>query len=514
MVGIDQKRIAKNTLMLYIRMGVVMLVNLYASRVILAAIGKVDFGIYGAVGSIVQMCSCLSATMSTACQRFYSFEIGRGNFDRLRRCFSQTIIVFIVIALTVVLFSESAGIWFLENKMKLAGRVYAAHYVFQLSIVSFIFQIMRIPYMGMVIAKEKMKVFAYISVFEALGSLTISFLLKYSHHDRLILYAWLMLTVQIMTTLAFYLYCRIFYVECRVSLKYDRTIFRQIFAFTGWEMIGSLAGVFKTYGVNLLLINPFFGPVMNAARDVANKVYSTILQLQTNFFMAVKPQLIKSYADGKVDDMIALMCQSLRLTYYLLLVVAIPILVETPMILDIWLEDVPEYAPLFARLLIVNGLIDTFSNPLASAIQATGRNKWYQICMGSTLLAIVPIGYAGLKWLDWNVEAVFYVSIALSIIAQWVRVCFVKRQVGLDVTLFLRNVVSVILMVTAVGFFVPLLVKSCVCMANRYVQSLLIMALSIVWAIVVVYVIGITESERKKINLYIERVLEFVICRR
>lgn len=280
-------------------------------------------------------------------------------------------------------------------------------------------------------------------------------------------------------------------------------MFRQVFSFTGWEMIGSLAGVCKTYGVNLLLLNPFFGPVINAARDVANKVYSTILQLQTNFFMAVKPQLIKSYADGKVDDMIALMCQSLRLTYYLLLVVAIPILVETPMILDIWLEDVPEYAPLFARLLIVNGLIDTFSNPLASAIQATGRNKWYQICMGSTLLAIVPIGYAGFKWLDWNAEAVFYVSIVLSVAAQCVRVYFVRKQVGLEVPAFLRNVVAVILLVTIVSLSLPLLVTSCLCMTDQLLQSLIVVAMSIVWTAIVVYTIGITRTEREHIIKYI-----------
>ncbi len=500
--------------MLYIRMGVVMLVNLYASRVILAALGKVDFGIYGAVGSIVQMCSFLSATMSTACQRFYSFEIGRGDFDRLRRCFSQTIIVFIVIALTVVLLSESAGMWFLENKMKLAGRVYAAHYVFQLSIVSFIFQIMRVPYMGMVIAREKMKVFAYISVFEAFGSLAISLLLSHSHNDKLILYAWLMLVVQVMTSLAFYLYCRIFYAECRVSIKYDRTIFRQVFSFTGWEMIGSLAGVCKTYGVNLLLLNPFFGPVVNAARDVANRVYNTIVQLQSNFFMAVKPQLIKSYADGRTEDMIGLMCQSLRLTYYMLLIVALPILIETPAVLDIWLKEVPEYAVVFARLLIVNGMIDTFTNPLASAIQATGRNKWYQICMGSTLLAIVPVGYVGYKWLNWDVEIVFYVSIILSMVAQFERVYFVRKLVGLDVRMFVREVVSVILLVTSVCVTLPLLVKWLFEMSDGLLSAIIVMTVSMIWTALVVYFIGITGSERKYVNGFVKKYIGFVICRR
>lgn len=510
---IDQKRIASNTLMLYIRMGLVMIVNFYASRVILDSLGEVDFGLYGSVGSIVQMFSFLSSTMATACQRFYSIEIGHGDSDRLRRCFGQTIVVFFIIAATVVLLSETVGLWFLENKMKLAGRVYAAHCVFHISIISFIFQIMRVPYMGMVIASEKMKVFAYISVFEALGTLTISLLLSHSDTDRLILYALLMLAVQIVTSLAFYLYCRLSYTECRVSVKRDRAMFAQVFSFTGWEMIGTLAGVCKTYGVNLLLLNPFFGPIMNAARDVANKVYSTIVQLQGNFFMAVKPQLIKSYATDNVSDMLTLLCQSMRLTYYLLLIVAVPILVETPVVLEIWLKDVPEYAPLFARLLIVNGLIDTFSNPLASAIQATGKNKWYQICMGSTLLAIVPIGYVGLKWLDWNAESVFYVSIVLSVAAQFVRVHFVKRQLGLDVKMFLREVVAVIIAVTLVSLALPLLLKCGLGNGGQIIRAVVIMLVSIIWTAMVVYFFGITRSERKHIKGYLKKLQLFVICR-
>lgn len=505
---IDQKRIAKNTLMLYIRMVFVMVVNFYASRVVLVALGEVDYGIYDSVSCIVQMFTFLSATMSSACQRFYSYEIGRDDSDTLRRCFSQTLLVFVLIALVVILLSESVGMWFLENKMRLAGRDYAAHYVFQISIVSFIFQIMRIPYMGMVVAKEKMKVFAYISLFEAMGTLTMSFLLSHSNCDRLVLYAWLMLAIQILTSSAFYLYCRIFYAECRVSLKYDGTIFKRIFSFTSWEVIGALAIACKTYGVNMLLLNPFFGPVINAARGVANRVYNTIIQLQSNFFMAVKPQIIKSYASGEVKEMMNLVCQSMRLTYYLLLVVSVPILVETQTFLDVWLKDVPEYAPLFTRLLIVNGLVDAFSAPLASAVQATGKNRIYQMCIGSTLLTIVPIGYVGLKWLDWDVEAVFYVSIFISVVAQFVRVYFVRKLIGFDVPVFLRNVLAVIMIVTAVCLSLPLLVRSCISADNQLVKSAIITVVSMAWTATVVYLIGITKNERRHLNRYVGRLLQ------
>ena len=515
MAAVDQKRIAQNTLMLYLRMGLITIISLYTSRVVLDALGKVDYGLYSAVGGVVTMFTFLSGTMSTACQRFFSFELGKGNLKELQRKFSQSMVVFVLIVAVVVLLCETLGLWYLENKMKLEGRDVAAHWVFHLSVIGFIFQLMRTPYMGMVIAREKMKVFAYISIFEAAGTLTMAFVLKFSGGDKLILYAFCMLGVQILVAFLYFLYCRLFYAECRLIKCGDRDSFLEVFRFTGWEMIGSLAGVCKSYGINPLLLNPFFGPAANAARGIAQKVYFTIVQLQTSFFMAVKPQIIKSYASGAVQEMVKLLCQSTRLTYYLMLIVAMPLLLETPMILGLWLkaDNVPDMGVVFTRLMLVNGLIDTFSNPLASAVQATGRNKWYQICMGLTLLAILPVGYIGLKFFDWDAESVFYVSIILSALSQVIRVIFVKAQVGMSIRSFIREVAVVLFIVTVLSAALPMVLIWQMGVDRTPLQSLVLIAVSVVWTGLVSYFIGITRSERKKINGVVRDKYRKILCR-
>ena len=508
---IDQKRIAKNTLLLYVRMGLIMLISLYTSRVVLDALGEVDYGLYSAVGGVVVMFSFLSNTMSTACQRFFSFELGKENYEQLRRVFSQSLVIFFLIMLIVLLLSETAGLWFVNQKMKLAGREEAVQWVFQCAVVGFVFQIMRTPYMGMIIAREKMKVFAYISIFEAVGALVVAILLAHSASDRLKLYAMLMLSIQFVTTLFYVLYCRIFYRECKPTWQFQTGSFGHIFSFTGWEMIGSLAGVCKQYGVNVL-INMFFGPVLNTPRGLAQKVYMTFVQLQTNFFMAVKPQLIKSYAVGEKKEMQKLLFQSTRLTYYLLLIVSVPLILETPMILDVWLKNVPELTVLFTRLILINALIDTFSNPLATAIQATGKNKWYQIGMGATLLAIIPVAYVGYKWLKWPVESVFIISIVFSFLAQFVRFYFVRKQVSVDTRLFLKEVVGVILVVTALCFLLPMLLQL-VWSERTFWQSILVICFSILCTAVVVYVIGITRTERKHLIHFIVNKYKLIVCK-
>lgn len=510
MTSIDQKRIAVNTLLLYLRMGLVLVVNLFASRVVLDSLGKVDYGVYNAVAGIVVMFSFMNSTMSTACQRFFSFELGCKDYGALRARFTQSLIVFLLIAFAVVVLSETVGLWFLNTRMKLAGRDAAANWVFQLSVIGFVFQIMRTPYMGMIVAREKMKVFAYISVFEAIGLLTVALSLEFSDGDRMVLYAMLMLLIHALTTLFYHVYCRVFYAECKPERHVDRNSFWQIFRFTGWEMIGSLAGTCKAYGINPILLNPFFGPVMNAAMTVSQKVYMTVVKFQNDFFMAVKPQLIKSYASGAVDEMMGLLFQSTRFSFFLLMVLAMPLFLETPAVLDWWLkaENVPDMAVTFTRLLLVNSLIDTLSNPLASAIQATGKNKWYQIFMGLTLLAILPVGYVGFKVFRLPVESVFYISIVLSFAAQCIRLYFVRRQVGMDVGRFMKDVFGVMVLVTVVALTVPCGVQLCFGPDRQAWQSLTVMATAVLWTGAVAYTIGVTRAERSMINGYIVKLFK------
>lgn len=504
MTAVDQKRIAKNTLLLYVRMVVVMLVSLYTSRVIIDALGQTHFGIYDAVGGIVLMVSFISTTMSSASQRYYSYEMGRGNLEELKKVFSISLTVFFILTAVIVLLAETAGSWYLTHKMNVAGETEAAGWVFQFSILSFSLQILRVPHQSMVVAKEKMKVFAYLSLFEAFAILCIALMLSHTSDDknhRLILYAGLMSGIQVLTSVFYWLYCRLFYPECRFRFILDRQKFNEMFSFAGWNMIGSCADVCKTQGLSLLL-NSAFGPLVSAARGVANKVFITITQLNSNFFTAVRPQIYKSYAASEMDDMRKLICQSTRFSFYLLFLVALPIILETDFILPIWLRgrNVPEHAYLLTQLMAIEGLLNCFTSPMAASIQATGKIRNYQLAIGGTLLTILPIAFLGVRFLNWPPASVFMVSIAITIVTHILRFHFVRKQIGLDPGTYVKGVLVPIIMVSIVCTSLSLGTRflSHKLLADYYwLRSLTVIAVSMLITCITVYAIGVTGTERK-----------------
>ncbi len=493
---IDQKRIAKNTMLLYVRIGLIMLVSLYTSRVVLDALGEIDFGIYNAVGGIVLMFSFLCSTMSTSCQRFYSYETGRNDLERLQQTFSLCFMVFVVIVIVVVVLAETVGLWLLDSKMNVVDRSDAAMWVFQCSVLLFVFTIVRTPYMGMVIAKEKMKVFAYLSVVEVFGNLAIAILIQHYGGDRLVLYAVLMMLVNMLVSLFYIVYCHSFYKECRLRFYWNKSRFMEMLGFAGWNMIGSLSGLCKSHGLNLLL-NIFFGPAVNAARGLAYKVFATMQTFVDNFFMAVRPQLIKSYSSGDVDGMLKLVCQSSKFSYFLMFAIALPLFLETPVLLDAWLKNVPDYTVLFTRLVIVNGLIEVLVNPLASSMQAYGKIRNYQLVCGGFILTILPISYLLLK-LGFPAETVFYVSIVVCALAILARLAFVRRCVGLSLKDYFRTAFVPMIMISVISIPVPVCIEMMVGgVLPRFIavvaSSLLVTALS-------VYFVGLTPTERKHTN--------------
>lgn len=499
MSAIDQKRIAKNTMLLYLRIGVVMLVGLYTSRVVLDALGEVDFGVYNAVGAIVMMFSFLSSTMSTSCQRFYSYEIGRGNFDELRRTFSLCVLVFAIIIVVLALATEVSGIWLLQSKMKVASRMEAARWVFHLSILSFVFTIIRTPYMGMVIAKEKMKVFAYLTVIDVVGGLGIAILIAHYGGDRLILYAILMAAVNAMISAFYIVYCRVFYPECKLMFYWDRERFCEILGFAGWNMVGSISSICKSHGLNIL-INIFFGPAVNAARGLAYKVFQSIQTFADNFYWAVRPQLIKSYSAGDRSGMLKLVCQSSKFTYYLIFAVALPVLLETPFLLGIWLKKVPDYTILFTRLVVINAVVESLANPLAAAMQAYGKIRNYNLAVGGFILLILPVSYLFLK-LGFPPETVFYVSIIICAIAILVRLLFVRKCVGLSLRMYLKSVVLPVLAVTVVATICPVLLETNI--SYGFIRFVTVVAASILMTGLSVYCIGLTPSERQNVLRFV-----------
>ena len=493
MSAIDQKRIAKNTLLLYVRIGVVMLVGLYTSRVVLDALGVVDFGIYNAVGGIVMMFSFLSSTMSTACQRFYSYELGRGNYDELKRTFSMCVLVFACIIVIVAVAAEVSSLWLLQSKMNVENRMDAAWWVFHFSVLSFVFTIMRTPYMGMVLAKEKMKVFAYLSVVEVVGNLGIAILIAHHSGDRLILYAILMAAVNATVSAFYIIYCRVFYLECKLCFYWNRKRFLEILSFAGWNMIGSISGICKSHGLNILL-NIFFSPVVNTARGLAYKVFQSIQSFADNFYWAVRPQLIKSYSAGDREGMLKLMCQSSKFIYFLMLAIALPVVIETPFLLGIWLKEVPDYTILFTRLVVINALIESLANPLAAAMQAYGKIRDYNLVVGGFILMILPISYLFLK-LGFPPETVFYVSIIVCALAIFVRLFFIRRCVGLSLRRYAASVVCPVLIVTISASLLPIVVATMI--ESQVLRFFAVTAVSLAATALTVFFIGMTATERR-----------------
>lgn len=493
MANVDQKQIAKNTILLYVRMGLMMLVSLYTSRIILYSLGETDFGIHNVVGGVVMMFSFLSGTMSTACQKFFALEISRGKQKELNKTFNLCLLVFLAIIVLISILCETIGIWLLNRRLHTEGRLEAAKIVFQCSIISFALSIIRSPYQGMIIIKEKMKVFTYISVIEVMANLGVALLIKSSDKDRLILYGVLLICVNLLVSFCYVIYCHLFYSECKIRPYWDKTKLKEIFDFAGWNMLGALAGICKSQGLNILL-NMFFLPAVNAARGMAYKVYSTVQQFGDNFITAFKPQLLKSYSEKDNSDFFKLIYQSTKFSFFLLFIISFPLILETPLILDIWLKDVPELTVYFTRLILGVSLIDILSYPLGSAMQAYGNIRRYQIEVSGILLSIVPISYLFLK-MHFPPETVFYVSLVISAFSIYYRVIFINRCLGLDKKAYYNTAIKPILSVIIVSSVIPILLECF--MTPGILKFFVVCGSAVLLTAITIFTIGMTKTERK-----------------
>lgn len=428
----NNKRIAKNTLLLYFRMLLMMAVSLFTSRVVLNTLGVEDFGIYSVVGGVVGMFVFINNSMSSATQRYITFALGKGDKNRLQTVFSTTLQIHSLIAVIIVLLGETVGLWFLYNKMQIpADRMDAALWVMQCSIVSMVVMIVSVPYNADVIAHEKMSAFAYISILEVVLKLAIVYLLLVFSYDKLILYAILILMIQILIRFCYSIYCNKHFEETRYKHVWDKKLFKEMTGFAGWNLFGNMAGVLFGQGLNMLL-NVFFGPVVNAARAVAVQVQGAIQQFVGNFQTALNPQITKTYATGELNEMHRLMFRSARFSFYLLFFLSLPVLYETDFILTIWLKIVPENAVAFLRIMICTSLIYTIANPLIIANQATGRVMKYQAVCGTILLLILPISYLCLK-MGCPAYSVFIVHFLIESVTQVARMILLRPLIGLRI---------------------------------------------------------------------------------
>ena len=504
----NKKRIAKNTLLLYVRMLFLMVISLYTSRVILNALGVNDFGIYNVVGGVVAMFSILSGSLSAAISRFITFELGKKDEEGLRKVFSASVTIQLALSAIIVVLIEAVGVWFLNEKMSIpANRLYAANWVMQFSVITFVINLISVPYNATIIAHERMSAFAYISIFEGVGKLAVAFLIMLAPFDRLIFYSILMCSIAVAVRLVYGTYCKRHFAECTYHFRWDKELLKKMFGFAGWNFIGATSAILRDQGGNIIL-NLFFGPAVNAARGIANQVNNAITGFVTNFMTALNPQITKSYASGDHDYMMTLIYQGARLSFYMLLLLSLPVLVNTHYILVIWLKLVPEHAVAFVQLILIFALSESISNPLVTAMLATGNIRNYQILVGGLQLMNLPLAYICLK-LGCRPESVLIVAIIISQCCLAARLYMLRSMIGLSSKKYLTKVYFNVIFVSILGACVPVFLSTQ--LKECFATLILLCFVCVITTSMSIFFVGCSSKERvfviNKGRTFIEKVI-------
>lgn len=500
----NTRRIAKNTGLLYMRMLVMMVIGFITTRVMLKALGVDNYGINNVVGGLVSMFSMLSASLSGAVSRFFTFGLGKGDMKHLRVVFSTSINIHIVLAVIVLVAIETAGVWFLNHRMVIApDRLDAANWVLQCSTLIFAINLLSVPYRAAIIAHERMSAFAYLTIFDATAKLLIVCAIYFYGGDKLKLLAVLNIIPAIISQVIYWRYCKRNFAECSYQYVYDKKLFGEIFSFAGWSFIGNTAGLMKNEGVNVV-INTFFGASINTARGIAMQVNGMVMQFISNFTMALNPQIIKDYAAGQLERMHKLMFQGTKLSYYIFMILSIPIIFEIESFLQVWLDEVPAHTVLFTRLVLVLSLAEIISHTLITAQTATGKIKVYQIVVGGILLLNLPISYFLLRW-GWFPEVTVIVAIIVSQLCLVARLWFLRRMIDFPVGKFVTKVYCNVVVVTLLSLIVPAVCY--VLMPSGVVRFFVLCSLSVLSSAAAIYFVGCNREERAMVGKAIESVI-------
>lgn len=493
----NNKRIAKNTLMLYGRMLFGMFVSLYTSRVVLNVLGVEDYGIYGAVGGFVGMFSLISGSLSSSVSRFLTFELGRGDKESLKQAFSTSLLIHISLALVILLLSETFGVWFLNNRMENipADRLYAANWLLQFSVASFILGTLSVPYNAALISREKMDVFAAVGVTDIIMKFCIVLALQLFPYnvDKLIIYALMGLCWSLVVQFFYIFYCGKHFDECRVKPLIYRSKLKDMTGFASWTFIGCAADLLKGAGVDLLLFQ-FFGPIVMAAKTISGSVNKAVSSFASNFMTALTPQIIKSYAARDLKYTLSLVERGSRFSFYVMMVFVMPIIFETEFILKIWLKTYPEHCVNFVRLVLVISLIEILSSTLIKLQTATGKIRNYQLVVGGMLLMNFPLSYMVLNW-GCQPEATLIVAILLGICCLLLRLLFLKKMVGLSIYVYLKNVCLNVLIVTLFTA-IPTFVVFKLMHDSGLIKFVLVVSVSVFSSLLSILFAGCTKNER------------------
>ena len=504
----NNKRIAKNTIMLYIRMFLMMAVAFYTSRVVLKVLGVDDYGIYNLISGFVTVFSFVNKALVSATQRYLNVALGKQDDDLFTKIYSMSINIYLLLSAIILLVGETVGLWFINTQLNISpDRMFAARWVYQFALFMFVFRILRTPYNAAVVAHEKMDFYAYISIVEAVLQLLIVFLIQNTSLDKLIVYAALMLATVIIITVVYRVYCTKEFNQCLFRLFWDKSLFKELLGFSGWSLLGQIAVIGRTQGENFL-INHYFTVAANAARGVATQASNATHMFVTNFQTAFNPQLTKTYAAGESKDHLNLLFRSSKWSYFLMLIVMLPVAFNVEALLGVWLEEVPEFTASFCVLGLISYLVMALSSPITTSIFAHGQIRNYQIALCVVFFIGLLLSFLALK-MGLPPYSVSGVSIIVQIMMLLVRLYYAKKMVKLRLREYFSNVLLPVGIVTVVSLTIPFVLH--IVDKNNLWMTFLYCIADMLWGVVIVYLLGLNRTEKRFVSQTIENLKHKII---
>jgi O-antigen/teichoic acid export membrane protein len=502
----DNERIAKNTVLLYFRMLLTMAVSLYTSRVVLNILGVKDFGLYNVVGGIVSMFTIINGAMSAGTSRFFTFELGKRDYVQLKKTFSAAFTIHISIALLIFVLAETIGLWFVSTQLVIPiERTNAAYWVYQLSVLSCMIQITQVPYNSAIIAHERMSVYAFVSILDSLLKLLIVFILIWSNNiDKLILYAILVLSVSVIIAMIYRIYCKHKYEECVYHFEWNKKLYKKLISFSGWDLVGNACVLTQGEGINILL-NIFFGTVVNAARGVTFQVQNALNAFTNNFMTAVQPQIVKLFAENNIKKMLNLVFFSSKYSFYFLWLLSLPVLLESDFILRLWLKKVPEHTMVFLQIVLITNLIRSFARPVVIAVHASGDIKNLNLYAGGLGLFPLPVSYVLLK-LGYPAESAFIIVAIWGIFANIAELIILKQRISFSIKEYTYEVYLRSLLVCIVSIILPIVAIRL--MHPSLIRFLVVGSICVCSVVTTVYIIGIDASTRDIVSNKIRSIIK------
>ena len=496
------KRIAKNTLMLYFRQILIMIVSLYTVRVVLNTLGAEDYGIYNVVAGVVVLFSFVNNAMATSIQRFLNFNLGKEDTEKTQQTYSASLLIHIGIALIFVILAETIGLWFVNSKLNIPlERHSAALWCYQFSIITTVFNILRVPYNAVIIAYEKMSFFAWVSIVEAVLKLLVVYLLIISPLDKLVAYVILLTLVSIIILFCYKIYCNKKFEIAHYKKVTDYSLVKEILGFSGWSLFGATANVANNQGTNIVL-NMFTNVTVNAAMGIANQVNNAVYSFVSNFQTAFNPQLVKNYASGEKEKFLTLLFRASKISFFLMYFLFLPLFINTDFILNLWLKNVPNYSVSFVRLILIWSLIDTFNNPLYTGIQATGNVKKYNIVISVFKFIPLPIIIVFLAK-DFPPNVVYIIEIFIGLIANIWRMVYTSKKCMYDFYSYFKNVLIPIILIVFISFIINCFISQFFYDIKKLIITTII---SVIINSILVFLIGLNKSEKHSLLMFCSKV--------